>query len=106
MEAYITNLVKITDFYSIAMFSSWKWKNLWILCEANADREDLPTYVNKTANGVWVLMSKLGNVKCAYCTSIGGSAHAVTSNKSSINWYINLANGIIEKSIKTGTGLI
>lgn len=30
------------------------------------------TYLNKAAYDVWVLMSKTGNVKCAYCTCIGG----------------------------------
>ncbi|XP_062596797.1 uncharacterized protein LOC134258287 [Saccostrea cucullata] len=31
------------------------------------------TYLNKTAYDVWVIMAKNGNVKCAYCTCIGGA---------------------------------
>lgn len=30
------------------------------------------TYLNKTAYDVWVVMGKAGDVKCAYCTCIGG----------------------------------
>jgi hypothetical protein len=30
------------------------------------------TYLNKSAYDVWILLSKTGSVKCAYCTCIGG----------------------------------